>query len=671
MRIHALTTVFMGLVLMMPGISPASADEYTVTQEDSRGLISVARKLGVDWREIAEINGLKSPYIIHVGEALKVPGMDERETSPYFPDFEEGIERRRAAMGVSGPEIYRVKSGDTLGQIAKRELGDTSRYAEIFEANRDKLSSPDRIEIGQLLTIPRGDDSARHYIAHRSDFISLPAEDMSVTNLDSTRETIIPKSEEDAIDWRHLGVNTVVPKNWHLGGAGGQLEMTPKQGQRLRQLGLTEEEVSVVAQNLSSGKCSITSREEGHIWAGGMGFGSGYWSAPTRNSIGNAVDAWACPSVNGKQVDFPKCGNPAVNIVQQPPTPPAMAETPEERTPLCMLQGMEFVQGGIGTNYDGHNAVVAMELACLRKVGDRWEVGPMMHFGRGWFHEEDAKGRSQGLHFGGRFRYTAEDGSVFKFDIAVGPGSLLASGHNGEWKIEKFGGLDLWLAPQYEKCWETGTCLEVMGYATIPITGRLGDVKGDGWVNEDGATRVWTAGVLARLSHDFGWFFIPEVTTGVMAQEDVDTLGIPLKIGARTRDRAWRAWVGMEWWQGDTFVFGLEHNWGGKALYLDGFGRLEELGNGQQVSIDTPVDLNQGNPKATVVATSRKAKSRVESSWTPPAQSSVAKAKGAFADVAFDEVRAVRVSNPPNRQPSTAADNQKLRDHGFTDSPFL
>jgi LysM repeat protein len=554
-------------------------------------------------------------------------------------------------LASAGVETYVVQGGDTLSKIAAQKLDSASRYGEICRLNR--LSDCDRINIGQKLTIPViGSEKPKKQETQSSPLALVTSSDTSVP---VTVTETIPASE-DTVDWHHIGVDTVVPKNWHLGGTSGQLEMTSRQGQLLLQLGLAEEEVNIVSQNLSSGKCSIASRDEGHIWKGGMGFGSGYWASPTKNSIGETVNVWACPEINGKQVDFPKCGNPAVNIVTPTP-PPAMAEAPtDERTPLCMMQGMEFAQGGIGTNYDGHNAVVAMELACLRKVGDRWEMGPMMHFGRGWFHEEDAKGRSNGLHFGGRFRYTAEDGSVFKFDVALGPGSLLASGHNGEWKIEKFGGLDLWLAPQWEKCWATGTCLEVMGYATVPLTGRLGDVTGDGWVNEDGATRVWTAGVLARLSHDFGWFFVPEVTAGVMAQEDVDTLGIPLKVGVRTRDRAWRAWAGMELWQGDTFIFGLEHNWGGKALYLDGKGRLEELENGQQVSIDTPVDLNQGNPKTeTVVATSRKTKSRVASSWTPPARSSVEEAKGVFADVSFDEIVSARVKDPAPSTPEQLA----------------
>jgi hypothetical protein len=484
---------------------------------------------------------------------------------------------------------YVVRSGDTLSKIAQGYEGVT--WQEICQKNR--LSNCDTIRVGQTLTIPGSEKESTGVVT--------PPQKEQSRPVDGAKASVK--------DWRHVGVDTVVPKSWHRGDADGRLQMTVKQRQRLINLSFTKEEVDIVGGDLAAGKCHIAFREEGHIWQGGMGFGRGFWSQPTRNATGDAVAVWECPAVNGKQVDFPKCGNPAVNLVSPPPA--VVHQEGEERIPVCMLQGMEFVQGGIGTNYDGHNAVVAMELACLRKVGKRWEMGPLVHFGRGWFHEDDiVKGRSDGLHFGGRFRYTAQDGGVFKFDLALGPGSLLASDHDGEWKIEKFGGLDIWLAPQWEKCWKSGTCLEIMGYATVPITGRLGDVTGDGWVNEDGATRVWTAGLLARLSHDFGWVFIPEVTTGLMAQEDVDTLGVPLKLGVRTRDRSLRAWVGMEFWTGDTFVFGAEHNWGGKALYLGAKQRREEVENGKKVSINEKVDVFRPDPETVTLAKTEVPKAR-------------------------------------------------------------
>jgi nucleoid-associated protein YgaU len=49
---------------------------------------------------------------------------------------------------------YTVQSGDTLGKIAKHFYEDAKLYTEIFKANTDVLEHPDRIEVGQILTIP-------------------------------------------------------------------------------------------------------------------------------------------------------------------------------------------------------------------------------------------------------------------------------------------------------------------------------------------------------------------------------------------------------------------------------------------------------------------------------------------------------------------------------------
>ncbi|HEY0604094.1 MAG TPA: LysM peptidoglycan-binding domain-containing protein [Herpetosiphonaceae bacterium] len=50
--------------------------------------------------------------------------------------------------------IYTVQPGDTLGLIARRFLRNDARWPEIFEINRDKLTNPNAIRVGQQLRIP-------------------------------------------------------------------------------------------------------------------------------------------------------------------------------------------------------------------------------------------------------------------------------------------------------------------------------------------------------------------------------------------------------------------------------------------------------------------------------------------------------------------------------------
>jgi len=49
---------------------------------------------------------------------------------------------------------YTVKSGDTLSKLAKQFYGNAGDYMKIFEANRDQLSDPNLIKVGQVLKIP-------------------------------------------------------------------------------------------------------------------------------------------------------------------------------------------------------------------------------------------------------------------------------------------------------------------------------------------------------------------------------------------------------------------------------------------------------------------------------------------------------------------------------------
>jgi nucleoid-associated protein YgaU len=60
-----------------------------------------------------------------------------------------------AQQGAAPTErTYTVQSGDTLSKIAKETLGNANAYMDIFNANKDVLTDPDKIKPGQVLKIP-------------------------------------------------------------------------------------------------------------------------------------------------------------------------------------------------------------------------------------------------------------------------------------------------------------------------------------------------------------------------------------------------------------------------------------------------------------------------------------------------------------------------------------
>jgi nucleoid-associated protein YgaU len=87
-------------------------------------------------------------------QAIKNEVWEEiKKIDARYPDLSADISID-ASLPV--PEtIYEVVAGDTLSRIAKQFYGDASQYKKIFDANRDQLSDPDKIKVGQKLKIPR------------------------------------------------------------------------------------------------------------------------------------------------------------------------------------------------------------------------------------------------------------------------------------------------------------------------------------------------------------------------------------------------------------------------------------------------------------------------------------------------------------------------------------
>lgn len=88
----------------------------------------------------------------HIWDLIKI-------INPKYDDItaditiDEGL-APKPAPAPPAPKTYTVQAGDTLSKISKRFYGDANKYMKIFEANRDKLSNPDLIKVGQVLTIP-------------------------------------------------------------------------------------------------------------------------------------------------------------------------------------------------------------------------------------------------------------------------------------------------------------------------------------------------------------------------------------------------------------------------------------------------------------------------------------------------------------------------------------
>ena len=64
------------------------------------------------------------------------------------------VSQQAAPTPSNAPRAYTIKSGDTLSAISNRFYGTSSRWIDIYQANRDRLSSESAIRVGQEIRIP-------------------------------------------------------------------------------------------------------------------------------------------------------------------------------------------------------------------------------------------------------------------------------------------------------------------------------------------------------------------------------------------------------------------------------------------------------------------------------------------------------------------------------------
>ena len=112
-----------------------------------------AQNLGVTNLNAQEENGhititgtAPSQYVVNqVWDKIK-------QIDPDLKDGDLTLNLASARQDIYGE--YEVKSGDTLSSIAKDIGRGSLSYQQIFDANQDILSDPDKIQPGQRLKIP-------------------------------------------------------------------------------------------------------------------------------------------------------------------------------------------------------------------------------------------------------------------------------------------------------------------------------------------------------------------------------------------------------------------------------------------------------------------------------------------------------------------------------------
>ncbi|MEX2141969.1 MAG: LysM peptidoglycan-binding domain-containing protein [Pirellulales bacterium] len=142
----------------------APGDElYVVNAKDSYwDIAQKAYGSGAYFKALYEYNRRAGQgAVIRAGAQLRLP--DEATLQRLYPTLCPPPQRlaasspaRRASANVEADDgDYEVQDGDTLYEIARRQLGQGSRFAEVYELNRELIGRPtDRLQPGMRLRLP-------------------------------------------------------------------------------------------------------------------------------------------------------------------------------------------------------------------------------------------------------------------------------------------------------------------------------------------------------------------------------------------------------------------------------------------------------------------------------------------------------------------------------------
>ena len=136
-RTRGLSALLVVAALVLAPAAPALAEDHTVRAGET--LADIARAHGTTVAALAAANGISNPNYIVIGQVLALP------TTTTTP-----------AASV----VHRVAAGETLSDIARR-YGVT--VASLAAANG--ITDPNRVRVGQSLTIPTGGPAAAAAVA--------------------------------------------------------------------------------------------------------------------------------------------------------------------------------------------------------------------------------------------------------------------------------------------------------------------------------------------------------------------------------------------------------------------------------------------------------------------------------------------------------------------------
>lgn len=118
---------------------------YTVVSGDTLG--EIAHKLLGSARyasRIAALNNINDPRSLQLGRSLRIPEIAATKVNPSVVQSEI----------PANTTMHMIQDGETLSDIAEDYLGSPHQWMAIWNANKSRISNPDRLVVGTSIVIP-------------------------------------------------------------------------------------------------------------------------------------------------------------------------------------------------------------------------------------------------------------------------------------------------------------------------------------------------------------------------------------------------------------------------------------------------------------------------------------------------------------------------------------
>ncbi|HEY3343660.1 MAG TPA: LysM peptidoglycan-binding domain-containing protein [Anaerolineaceae bacterium] len=212
-----------------PQLTPGGP--YTVQRGET--LSKLAARYGVNWMDLAALNGIEYPYTLYAGQQINLPGSEgeaaqtsgvavafasptetPQPTPTIQPTATEIPTSSASTQPASSAERVTVHSGDTLAGIA-RKYG--IAWQELVQTNR--LAYPYFLYPRQVLALPpsaKANPSATEAASPEPTPTAVPASDTGSTYTVQKGDYLIDLARRFGLDWQELAQINALPYPYRL-----------------------------------------------------------------------------------------------------------------------------------------------------------------------------------------------------------------------------------------------------------------------------------------------------------------------------------------------------------------------------------------------------------------------------------------------------------------------